>query len=90
MAAPVRTPVRTPAAPVRPHLAVASGGGDAIGSARRTAALGLLAAVLVGAGGVALAATAVVTNAWAVGLVLVSSVLAGVLLAATAWRKGFC
>ncbi|HEX4721616.1 MAG TPA: hypothetical protein VH333_03820 [Pseudonocardiaceae bacterium] len=87
MAAPVRTPV----APVRPCLAVASGrGGDVVGSARRTAALGLFAAVVLGAGGVALATTAVVTDVWAVGVVLVSAVFAGVLLAATAWRKAFC
>jgi hypothetical protein len=84
-------PTRTLAAPVRPYLAVAVGrGGDAVGSARRVAAFGLFAAVLVGAGGVALAATALVTDAWAVGLVLVSAVLAGVLLAGTAWRRGFC
>ena len=80
-------PVRMPA----PHLAVVvTGGADVVGSARRTAALGLLAAVVLGASGVALAASAVVTSAWAVGLVLVSVALAGVLLAATAWRRGFC
>jgi len=85
-------PLRTPAAPTRPYrpLAVATASEGDIGSARRGAAVALAAAVLIGSCGVALAATAVLSDAWAIGLVVVSAVLAGVLLAATAWRKGFC
>jgi protein-S-isoprenylcysteine O-methyltransferase Ste14 len=82
-------PLRTAARPDRPLAVAAMSEGD-IGSARRGAALALVAAVLVGSCGVALAATAVFSDAWAIGSVVVSAALAGVLLAATAWRKGFC
>ncbi|HEY0805268.1 MAG TPA: hypothetical protein VGD84_09395, partial [Pseudonocardiaceae bacterium] len=71
-------------------LAVATASDGDIGSARRGAALALVAAVLVGSCGVALAVTAMLSDAWAIGSVVVSAVLAGLLPAATAWRKGFC
>ncbi len=84
------TPVRTPAASVRHGLAIATtDGGDAIGTARRGAAFALLAAVLVGSAGAALAMAALVNDAVAVGLVLVLAVLIGVALAANAWHKRF-
>jgi hypothetical protein len=85
------TPVHTPA-PIRPHrpLAVAPRFRDDVGVVRRGAALALITAVLVGSCGVALATTAVLTDVWAVGLVVASAVLAGGLLAATAWRRSFC
>jgi hypothetical protein len=81
------TPVRTPH---RPLVVATPSGGDALGGARRGAAFILIAAVLVGSLGVALAATAVLADAWAIGLVVGSVVFAGALLAGTAWRKGFC
>jgi hypothetical protein len=83
MSAPLRT------RPPRPLVLATASDGD-VGSARRGAALALVAAVLVGSCGVALAATAVLSDTWAIGAVFVPAVLAGVLLAATAWRKGFC
>ena len=80
------TPLR--ALPHRSLVVATASDGD-VGGARRGAALALVAAVLVGACGVALAVTAVLSDAWAVGAVFVPAVLAGVLLAATAWRRGF-
>jgi hypothetical protein len=69
------------------RLAVATvAGGVALDAARRTAALVMVAAVLIGAGGVAMAAATVLAGTWALGPVLTATVFAGVLLARTAWR----
>jgi hypothetical protein len=67
-------------------LAVAPGsGGAAVDLARRTAALVMVAAVLIGTGGVAMAAATFLTGA-AVGPVLTATAFVGVLLARNAWR----
>jgi hypothetical protein len=75
--------------PVRTLAIAAAPGGDAIGSARRGATFALVAAVLTGSAGIALAAAALAANAWAVWLVVAATVLGGAVLAATAWRTGF-
>ena len=81
------TPVGAASAPARPYLAR---GADRFGAARRGAAVALVTAVLLGAGGLALAASTLAADAWTVGLVVLMALLAGALLAANAWRRGFC
>lgn len=60
---------------------------DRFGVARRGAAAVLVTAVLLGSGGVTLAVSTLVPDAWTVGLVVLTAVLAGALLAANGWRK---
>ena len=60
---------------------------DRFGVARRGAAVALVTAVLLGSGGVTLAVSTLVPDAWAAGLVVLTAVLAGALLATNAWRK---
>ena len=73
-----------------PRLALATASGpDKIGVGRRGAALALVAAVLAGSAGVAMAVTAVLASTWMFGTVLTASLLACVLLATTAWRSGY-
>lgn len=81
------TPVSAATVPVRPYLAR---GADRFGVARRGAAAVLVVAVLLGSGGIGLAASTLAADAWTVGLVVLTALLAGALLAANAWRKGFC
>jgi len=81
------TPVSAATALARPYLAW---GTDSFGVARRGAAAALVVAVLLGSGGVALAASTLAADAWTVALVVLTALLAGALLAANAWRKSFC
>jgi hypothetical protein len=74
--------------PGRGLVMTPTSGRDAIAATRRSAALAMIAAVVLGSCGAAMAASTILTGGLALGLVLGMTMLVGVLIAGTAWRHG--